>query len=112
MVEFESSSTFDGLTVGTGIDVMILVGRILLLLKGANGGTGSQYGLFASSIDSAFFSIIVVDMWVFPDIVAFIFDGTVPVGVLMTIVAFGSFPILIFVTFIDEFADAAAAAAN
>lgn len=106
LVEFESSSTFDGLTVGTGIDVIILVGRMLFPLKGANGGTGSQYGLLASSIASAFFSMIVC-----PAIVAFIFGGTIPVGVFMTIVAFESLPIPIFVTFIDEFAAAAAALA-
>lgn len=112
-MEFESSSTFDGLTLGTGIDVIILVGRMLLPLKGANGGTGSQYGLFASSIDSAFFSIIVVGISVFPVIVAFIFGVTMPVGVFMTIVAFGSLPMFIFDILMDGFAAAAAdAAAN
>lgn len=72
----------------------MFVCRMLLLLNGARGGTGSQFGLYASSIDSAFFSM------------TFMFDGTVPVGVFMTIVAFGSFPMHRFVTFIDEFAAA------
>lgn len=95
-VEFESSSTFDGLIVGTGIDAMILVCR-RLPLSGANGGTGSQFGLYASSIDSAFFSIIVAGIRALPAIDAFmfIFGVTVPPGVFITIVvAFGSFPIL------------------
>lgn len=79
---------------------MILVCRMLLPLSGANGGTGSQFPglLYASSIASAFFSIIV----------AFMFGGTFPVGVFITIVAFGSFPIK-FATFIEEFAADAAA---
>lgn len=104
MVELESSSIFDGLTVGTGIEAIILVGRMLLLLNGANGGTGSQFGLYASSIASAFFSIMVAGIRALPASVAFIFGGTLPVGVFMTIVAFGSFPMLTFVTFIEEFA--------
>lgn len=88
-VEFESSSTFDGLIVGTGIDVIILVCRILPL-SGANGGTESQFGLYVSSIDSAFFSIKAL-----PAIACFIFGVTVPLGVFITIVvAFGSFPML------------------
>lgn len=109
LVEFESSSIFDGLTVGTGVDAIMLVCRMLLPLNGANGGTGSQLGLYASSIASAFFSIIVAGIWAFPAIVAFRFDGTVPVGVFMTIVAFGSLPMLTFVTFIDAFVAVAAA---
>lgn len=109
LVEFESSSIFDGLTVGTGIDAIMLVCRMLLPLNGANGGTGSQLGLYASSIASAFFSIIVAGIRAFPAIVAFRFDGTVPVGVFMTIVAFGSLPMLIFVTFMDAFVAVAAA---
>lgn len=109
LVEFESSSIFDGLTVGTGIDAIILVCRMLLLLKGASGGTGSQFGLYDSSIDSAFFSIIVAGISVLPAIVAFIFGATVPVGVFITIVALGSFPKLTFATFIDAFAADAAA---
>lgn len=93
-VEFESSSTFDGLIVGTGIDAMILVCRILPL-SGANGGTGSQFGLYASSIDSAFFSIIVAGIRALPAIDAFIFGVTVPPGVFITIVvAFESFTML------------------
>lgn len=111
LVEFESSSTFDGLIVGTGIDAMMLVCRMLLLLSGANGGTGSQLaGLYASSIVSGFFSMIVAGINVLPAIAAFTLAGTVPVGVFMTIVALPSFPIVIFAMFIDELAAADAAA--
>lgn len=94
-VEFESSSTFDGLIVGTGIEAwMILVCRILPL-SGANGGTGSQLGLYASSMDSAFFSMIVAGMRALPANDGFIFGVTVPAGVFMTIVvALESFPML------------------
>lgn len=77
----------------------MLVCRMVLPLSGASGGTGSQFGLYVSSIDSAFFSIMVAGI---PVMVAFMFGGTFPVGVLMTIVAFGSFPKLTFVTFIDD----------
>lgn len=94
-VEFESSSTFDGLIVGTGIDAIILVCR-MLPLNGANGGTGSQFGcLYDSSMDSAFFSIIVAGIRALPAMVAFIFGVTVPPGVLITmVVGFESFTIL------------------
>lgn len=76
---------------------------MLLPLSGANGGTGSQFCLYASSMVSAFFSINVAGISVFPDIVAFIFDGTFPAGVFNTIVAFESFPIT-FVKLTDAFA--------